>query len=340
MKKIGFLFFFIVILAGLYLGWTGYQWIYAPNVILQGENHEFFVSKGSTFEIVTADLVESGTIKNERSFRFVAGKMKYEGTNIKPGRYILSPEMSNRELIRLLRSGEQIPIRLTLQLVRNINQLSGVVSEKLAFDSSSLISYLLNEYVPQSELNKENILSLFIPNTYELYWTTSPKKFVERMQNEHDKFWKSREAKANDKGLSKSEVYTMASIVERETQASEEKPIIAGVYLNRLEKGMLLQADPTIIYALDDYSIRRVLKRHLEIDSPYNTYKYTGLPPGPITMPSMSSIESVLNADKHNYLFFCAKPGNSGRHAFAKTLSAHLTNARTYQRWLNEQGIR
>jgi UPF0755 protein len=188
----------------------------------------------------------------------------------------------------------------------------------------------------------ENIMSLFIPNTYQVYWNTSPQNLLKRLQVENDAFWakKNRREKAKSLGLSTQEVYTLASIVEKESLVMDEKPIIAGVYLNRLKKGMLLQADPTVVFAVGDFSIQRVLNKHLAIDSPYNTYKNVGLPPGPICMPSISSIDGVLNAEKHNYIFFCAKPNSGGRHAFANTLAGHNRNAAIYRNWLQANQIR
>jgi UPF0755 protein len=182
---------------------------------------------------------------------------------------------------------------------------------------------------------------MFIPNTYQFFWNTDPKDFLNRMKREHDKFWtKERLEKAKKIGLTPEEVFTLASIVEKETLAKEEKPVIASVYLNRLKRDMLLQADPTVVYAAKDFGIQRVLNKHLKIDSPYNTYKNKGLPPGPICMPDVGTIDSVLNAKDTDYLFFCAKPNGHGRHAFAKTNRQHVNNANRYRKWLNKNKIR
>jgi len=181
---------------------------------------------------------------------------------------------------------------------------------------------------------------MFIPNTYEVWWNVSPEKLVERMENEYTRFWNAdRLAAAKNLSMTPVEVYTLASIVESETQAGDERPTIAGVYFNRLRLNMPLHADPPIRFEMNDPGIRRILHKHLEIDSPYNTYIHTGLPPGPIAMPTIHSIDAVLNPEQHDYIFFCAKPGYEGRHLFAKTHDAHLTNARQYQSWLNAQGI-
>jgi len=185
-------------------------------------------------------------------------------------------------------------------------------------------------------------LSLFIPNTYEFWWDSSANEIINRMAKENRKFWeaKNRSKKAEALGLDKKQVYTLASIVEKETQANSEKERIAGVYLNRLKRGMLLQADPTVVFAVNQFDLKRVLNKHLEFDSPYNTYKNKGLPPGPIYMPGIRSIDAVLNAEKHNYLYFCAKPDDSGTHAFATNLIGHNKNAQRYWNWLRKNGIR
>ncbi|HFB99774.1 MAG TPA: endolytic transglycosylase MltG, partial [Phaeodactylibacter sp.] len=197
------------------------------------------------------------------------------------------------------------------------------------------------EFINKLGFKKETLISLFIPNTYEFFWNTNAKQFFEKMKKEQGIFWKknNREKKAADLNMTKAEVYTLASIVERETNQNDEKKRIAGVYLNRLKKGILLQADPTVVFATRDFAARRVLNRHINFDSPYNTYKYAGLPPGPISMASISSIDAVLNAEKHSYLYFCAKPDNSGHHAFAKTLAGHNRNANKFRNWLNKQRI-
>jgi UPF0755 protein len=200
---------------------------------------------------------------------------------------------------------------------------------------------MLDEYLPDSDFREETLLSLFIPNTYETWWNLSARKLMERMEHEHDRFGnEKRRAAAEALSMTPVEVYTLASIVESETQAQDERATIAGVYHNRLRQGIPLQADPTIRFAVGDMSIRRVLFRHLEIDSPYNTYRNAGLPPGPIAMPTIQSIDAVLFPEKHEYIFFCAKPGYDGRHLFARTHAAHAENARVYQAWLDEQGIR
>ena len=267
--------------------------------------------------------------------------MNYGDRTIKPGKYSLNEGNNNLDLIRQLRSGNQVPVKVVFNNIRTLDRLAGKVSEYIETDSFALLDAFMDPNVQSSyELNEETMMTLFIPNTYEFFWNTSEKGFLDRMKKERDAFWnQERLQKAQDRQMTPEEVYTLASIVEKETNVKSERPTMAGVYLNRLEQGIPLQADPTVVFAVGDFTIKRVLNRHLEIDSPYNTYKNTGLPPGPISMASISSIDAVLNAESHDYIFFCAKPGNSGQHAFAKTLAQHNRNARKYQRWLNSQGI-
>ena len=215
------------------------------------------------------------------------------------------------------------------------------IATRFEFESSDLKESILDpKTLEMTGLNEYSIMSLFIPNTYRIFWNISPEDFIARMQTEHTNFWnEQRMQKLNRIGLTKDQCYTLASIVQKESNLASEKPRIAGVYLNRLNRNMLLQADPTVVFAVGDFEIRRVLNRHLEIDSPYNTYKYAGLPPGPIAMPDISSIDAVLDAEDHNYLYFCVKPGNTFEHAFASSLTQHNQNARRYQRWLNSNRI-
>jgi UPF0755 protein len=241
----------------------------------------------------------------------------------------------------LLRSGEQLPVNLIFNNIRDINQLAGAVGRQIEADSVSIVKLLTDStYLSLLGLNREIAPILFIPNTYEMYWNTSAEGFIKRMHDEYIKFWKGeRTSLANEIGLTIAEVVTLASIVEKETNKNDEKPIIAGVYMNRLKAGWRLQADPTVIYAIGDYSIKRVLNVHKEFRSPYNTYQVHGLPPGPICIPSIASIDAVLNYDRNSYLFFCAKDDLSGYHVFARTNRQHNINARKYQEALNKMGI-
>lgn len=261
---------------------------------------------------------------------------------IHPGAYRFSQSDNCLTVYRRLKSGAQTPVNLTLPSVRTVGKLLKTVSHQLMTDSSNLARLLMDStYCAQIGYSTETLPCLFIPNTYEVYWTMTPEAFVKRMQKEHDRFWnEERKAKAQSIGLTPEEVATLASIVEEETANNAEKPIVAGLYINRLHADMPLQADPTVKFALQDFGLRRILHTHLETDSPYNTYKHTGLPPGPIRIPSIQGIESVLNYTRHNYLYMCAKEDFSGTHNFAATFSQHLANARKYQQELNRRKIK
>lgn len=250
--------------------------------------------------------------------------------------------MSNLQLVTLLRSGMQEPVLVRFQNVKNLQDFAGKIAHQLEADSARLMS-LLNDpnYLRQYNITPQTSYILFLPNTYEFYWNTSAEQFMDRMNREKNRFWNGdRVAQADSIGLNIAKVVILASIVEKETAKDSEKPTIAGVYMNRLNKGWPLQADPTVLFAWDDRSIRRVYLKHAQIDSPYNTYKNLGLPPGPICLPSIASIESVLHYDHHSYMFFCAKEDLSGYHAFATNYSDHQKNARKYQKVLDRQGKR
>ena len=320
--------------------WEFYSMIYRPNVEFKADEKYFYIPTGATFQEVSNALVEEGILINQASFDWVAEQKNYK-LNVKPGRYKLEHRMSNNELVNLLRSGEQEPVMITFNNVRFKEELAGKVAEYIEADSTQIIS-LLNDsdYANNFGFNTTTLFTLFLPNTYEFWWNTSAEEFVERMAAEYKKFWTAeRKQKAKQLGLSQSEVSILASIVQKETNMADEKPVVAGVYLNRLKKGMLLQADPTLVYANRDFEARRVLNKHKEIDSPYNTYKYKGLPPGPICLPNIQSIDAVLNAKSHNYLYFCAKADGSGYHSFASTYREHLKNAREFQRELNRRKV-
>ncbi|MDX1478506.1 MAG: endolytic transglycosylase MltG [Saprospiraceae bacterium] len=339
-RRIILILLLAVVLAGAALAWHFYTWIYHPNTASDADRQVVLVYPHTTFDALTSSLLEQGILLNEASFRWVAKRMQFDDEAIKDGRYRIAGGLSNYDLIHQLRLGQQEPMDLVMNSAWSTEDLCGKIGQQLAIDSVALCTYLYNVYLPQSDYSRETLLSLFIPNTYEVYWNTSEEALIKRLEQEHATFWSERRRLADSLGLTPEEVYTLASIVERETRADEEKPTIAGVYLNRINRGMLLQADPTVLYALGDFSIRRVLNKHLTVDSPYNTYKYPGLPPGPITMPSIASIDAVLRPERHNYLFFCAKPGQVGYHVFASTLAGHMRNARAYQSWLNAEGIR
>ncbi len=326
---------FITALIG---GWYVWYLIFKPNVPAELPDKFVHIPTGSDLDDVTRLLFEQGFLIDTVSFQQMALRMKYRG---RAGRFEIQPGWSNFKLVRHLRSGKQSPVRVVLVNERLPEDVAGKVSRYLEADSLSLLTLMQDPvYLDSLGYTPATVMSLFIPNTYEFYWNTSARKFMERMKVENDRFWKQndREEKARKLGLSKVEVYILASIVERETNVREEMPRIAGVYLNRLRIGMLLQADPTLVFASRDWESRDLAK-YKTLDSPYNTYKYPGLPPGPISMASIPAIDAVLNAEKHDYLFFCSTGDGSGRHAFARTYDAHLENVRKYRRALIERGL-
>jgi UPF0755 protein len=275
-----------------------------------------------------------------QSFYFLTRLLNYN-ENVKPGRYLIYPRMGNYQLIQKLKKGLQDPVKVTFTNIRLKHELSTELSEYIEPRASTLDSLMKDkEFVAQYGFDTTTIMTMFIPNTYQMYWNISPKKLFDKMYQEYKKFWNAdRLQKANNLGLTPIQVSILASIVQAETQQSSEKSRIAGVYLNRLKKQMLLQADPTLVYAVGDFTIRRVLNVHKEMVSPYNTYMFPGLPPGPINLPSSNTIDAVLNAEKHDYLFFCASPNSPGFHDFAVSLNDHLKNAKGYQAHLNKRKI-
>jgi len=329
------------LVAGAAVVWKPLKAIYLSGVPSEPARRYVYIPTGATFEQVVDSLMSGGFLTDRESFIWLAEKMKYRRAEMRPGRFEIQPGWSNRRLIQHLRAGEQAPVRLVLNVERLPEDVAGAVAQFLEPDSAAFAATfydaaLLEDmgYTPQT------LMALFIPNTYEFFWNTTPKGFLERMLRENKAFWSKNDRlkKAQALGLSPVEVFTLASIVERETNVDSERPTIAGVYLNRLRAGMPLQADPTCVFATRDFEARRVTQYHTTFDSPYNTYLYKGLPPGPISMASISSLDAVLQAEKHNYLFFCARPDASGTHAFAETYAAHLINARRFQEWVARQG--
>ncbi len=334
MKKLLIALFALALIGGI-AAWYFYDQLFGTNVTTS-EDPILYIESDSGYDDLLTKL-ESKYIKDIGAFKFTAKRMSFEASSVKSGRYNLEGLSSNVDLIRHLRSGNQEPVPVVINHLRTLEELSEEITENLELSASDYLAYLKSsEAAELLDESPENLMTRFIPNTYSLYWDVSAKDLTARMLNEHDKFWKSneREEKLEHIGLTREQAYTLASIVEKESLMSDERPRIAGVYLNRLKKGMLLQADPTVIFAVGDFSIRRVLHKHLRVDSPYNTYKYQGLPIGPICMPSISSIDAVLNAEDHQYLYFCAKPDFSGYHNFAKTLRQHNNYANAYRRAL------
>ncbi len=262
--------------------------------------------------------------------------------HVKTGRYAINPDEGAVAIFRRLKNGQQTSMNLTVPEVRTMDRLAAVLSRKLMMDSATIAQALYDEEVCRKlGYDTCTIAAMFVPNTYDIYWNTSVNALLERMQKEHDRFWKGdRETKAAQLNMTPDEVCTLASIIDEETANNGEKPMIAGMYLNRLRTGMPLQADPTIKFAMKDFALRRIYNKLLTIDSPYNTYRNEGLPPGPIKIASVKGIDAVLNAVSHEYLYMCAKEDFSGTHNFAKTYQEHLKNAARYTKALNARGIK
>lgn len=338
--RISMLVVFVGLIAMVLVVYKMYSRVFVANVVLDNDLEIIYIPTGSNFEDVLATLVDGGILENTRSFKWVAEKKSYP-ENIKPGRYKIKNGLSNNELVNTLRSGKQDPVMVVFNSIRTLDRVAGKVSRYLETDSADFAQYLLREDLPEKYgMQKETFTMMFVPETYEFFWNTSPEAFVDRMNAEYEKFWKGeRDKKAGKMDMSRAEVMTLASIVDEETLFDDENERVAGVYINRLEQGMPLQADPTLKFAMGDFTVKRILNADKEIDSPYNTYKYKGLPPGPISIPSVSAIDGVLNYEKHKYIFFCANADFSGYHAFARTYSQHTKNARAYQNAMNKRKI-
>ena len=298
----------------------------------------FYLYPEQSYEAMLDSLENGQVFKHPQRFQRAAQRRNL-AAYLKPGRYLLKPEMSNQEIIRIFANGWETPQRITFRgYIKTLDRLAAYFGKQFAADSAAFMQALSDSTTQQAlGLNPETMLSLFIPNTYELYWTATPEQVIQRFKREYDRFWNDdRLTKAKALNLTPTEVITLASIIVQETNHVPEQPAMAAVYLNRLNKGMKLQACPTVIYALKDEEpgITRVLNRHLKYDSPYNTYKYKGLPPGPITIPTISAIDAVLNRDKNNYLYFCANASFDGTHKFTSSYQEHLRNGKAYQRAL------
>jgi UPF0755 protein len=341
MKKIWLivLIFSIIGIFGAYFAYQYYSYIYHPNIsISDNETRYIYIPSGANYQQVKDSL--NPYLNDETGFDWVAEKKEYPN-NIKPGKYQITNGMSNNTIINILRSGQQTPVMLTFNNIRTLTSLSAILGNILEPDSAAFIEYFSKPEVMETfGFNRYSFPAMFLPDSYEFYWNTSPEAFTKRMKSEYDKFWNSdRLEKAAKLNLSLVEIISLASIVEAETKKNDEKPRVAGVYINRIRKNMPLQADPTLVFAHGDFSIRRVLNVHKEIMSPYNTYRNIGIPPGPINLPEKTSIDAVLNFEKHDYLFFCAKPDYSGYHNFSKTNRQHEAFARQYRQFLNREKI-
>ena len=340
-KKFVLVFLIAGSVLGISLTFYFYQVFFSANTLVESDQSYLLkIPSNSVYKNVVDQLYEEKVINDAVSFGFVAKILGYQEA-VKPGLYTIEPKMSNLQLVRMLRSGQQTPVRVTFNTIRTKEDLAEKISANLEVSKEQFLELLKDSvYIRKYGVEEETVMSLFIPNTYEFWWDTSAEELFERMHKEYQIFWTdARKQKAQDLGLSQQEVSTLASIVQAESQKSDERPKIAGVYLNRLRIGMPLQADPTLVFAAGDFSIKRLTAKQMAIDSPYNTYKYAGLPPGPINLPDINSLDAVLNYEKHSYLYFCAKEDFSGYHSFAVGYDEHLSNARRYQRALNAANI-
>lgn len=335
---IGLLSVCLLLLAGT--AFWGYRFVFAPNFELSKTVY-VFVDREKDFSDLCRQLQDSAGCMRPGSFKLLAGMLKYP-ENMRTGRYAVHPGMSNLKLLNDLRRGHQAATKLTFNNIRFKKDFAERLSEQLMLKEDEILALLDDSaYCASLGFTTETINALFIPNTYEVYWNIPADKLMQRMKREYNAFWTpARLDKAKAIGLTPVEVATLASIVEEETAAPDEYPIVAGLYLNRLHRGIPLQADPTVKFAIGDFSLQRILFEHLEIDSPYNTYKYAGLPPGPLRIPTIKGLDAVLNYMQHNYLYMCAKEDFSGRHNFAATLAEHNRNANRYRAELNRRGIK
>ena len=326
----------VLIIAG-YWGHKRYLTIFQANVKKTGL---LYIHTGAGFQQVLDSLSRGQYLADSGSFKWVAIHKGYS-KRIQPGAYMLKSGWNNNQLVDLLRSGIQTPVKVTFNNIRLREELAGRLSHYLESDSAAFYNVLnSNRIAADMGFTRESFPVIFIPNSYEIYWNTSPREFVSRMKFEYDRFWNAaRKNKSAELGLSTLQIVTIASIVQEESNKNDEKPRIAGVYINRLKRGWLLQADPTVKYALGNFQLKRILTKNLSVDSPYNTYKYAGLPPGPINFPDIVNVDAVLNAEHHNYLYFCAKEDFSGYHNFAQSLAEHNRNAIKYQNALNRSKI-
>ncbi len=343
MKKVLLILVIIGIIVGGIFGYLVYDAIFSPNTKFADNEAYVFIPTGSTFEDAKKSL--DSIIDDKGSFEKVAEQKGYT-ENVKAGKYRINRGMNNNEIINSLRS-QSLPVRVAFNNQETLADLAGRISSQIEADSMSLLTSFEDlNFLKDNGFNEATKLTMYLPNSYEFFWNTSANKFRDRMLSEYKKFWSvSRLKAASDLNLRPDQVVTLASIVQKETAKVDERPRVAGLYLNRLKDNMALQADPTVIFALKKHTgnfdtiIKRVLYKDLELDSPYNTYKYSGLPPGPITMPDISAIDAVLSPEKHEYYYMVANVEDFGYHKFAKSLAQHNRNKEQYIRWINTQKI-
>jgi UPF0755 protein len=324
--------FLVLSILGISFTFYAYQIVYTPNILVQKEDKVIIIPQDATFKSVQAQLHEGRYVEDLISFSFLSRLMDYDKA-IKPGRYVLEANMTNLQAIRLLRSGNQVPVDVTFNNIRTIDELAEKITRNLLMTPqefrAGLIKYAMNN--PEG-FNENNIIAMFIPNTYEIYYNITPDGLTERMFYEYELFWnEERKAKAKEIGFTPVQISTLASIVQAETIKKDEAPLVASLYTNRLKSGMPLQADPTLKFALGDFTIKRILNVHKEVNSPYNTYLHTGLPPGPINMPEQWALNAVLSHKQTDYYYMCAKEDFSGYHNFSNSYQQHMRNAKRYQ---------
>lgn len=343
-KRIIIIIVAIGAIVGAIFAYNVYTAVFSNNTAFNNEEAHLYIAPGATFETVKADIAP--LLKEVSSFETVA-KQKGYITNIKPGHYVIKKGMNNNEIINSIRS-KNTPVKVAFNNQERLEDLAGRIAHQIQPDSLSLLKAMRDtDFLREHDFNNATALSMYIPNSYEVFWNSSATSFRDRMFTEYKRFWnEQRLAKAEALQMTPAQVYTLAAIVQKETAKVDERPRVAGVYLNRLKRGMKLDADPTVIYALKkqannwDMVVKRVLYKDLETQSPYNTYRNAGLPPGPIFMPDVSAIDAVLNPEKHDYLYFVADVENFGYHKFAKSLSQHNANSAAYKRWINNKGVR
>lgn len=342
-KKLLLIISLIGIVAMAVFAFYVYNNIFVDNTAFNNEEAHVYIPIDATFSEVLEEL--EPLLKSTETFSKVAQRKGYVN-NIKSGHFVIKKGMNNNDIINSIRIGN-IPITVKFNNQERLENLAGQLARQLSADSLVLLKSMKDEaFLQKAGFTKETAIGMYIPNTYEVYWDASPESFRDKMLVEYNRFWNAdRKAKAKQAGLTRDQVMALAAIVQKETAKVDERPRVAGVYINRIKKGMPLQADPTLIYAKklveNDFNqtIKRVLFKDFEIESKYNTYKYPGVPPGPITMPDITSIDAVLNYEDHNYYYFVANIENFGYHKFAKTLSQHNQNAAAYRRWIANQGV-
>lgn len=324
----------LAIIAVVLICGIGFGFSLLNKKVRNNESVSLYIYPSENYEKVLEKLEKNGVIEKEETAFSIFSKIKNLENNVKSGHYVIEPKTSQVDLVRTLANGLQTPVKLVINKVRLKQDFAKKIANQLMLSENDILLAIDNRE------NSKNFFDRVVCNTYEVYWNISAEGLIERLEKEADKWWESQENQMKKIGLSRHQIVVLASIVEEETNKNEEKPTIAGVYINRLEKDMLLQADPTVKYAVGDFTIKRVMYKHLQTESPYNTYLNKGLPPTAICLPNVSSLKAVLNYQKHNYMFFCAKEDFSGYHNFAVTPNEHYRNAERYKNALNKLGIK